>query len=93
MYERRDDPVRSRFVTPDDARAILSALRAGKELRILGMDGEWGLRATANGFVTWDHPAWGESIYGASAQKDDREEEALAILLPHDAASMREKLR
>lgn len=80
-------------MTRDEARAILSALRAGKELRILGMDGEWGLRATASGFVTWDHPAWGESIYGASAQKDVGEDEALEMLLPYEAASLGAKLR
>lgn len=80
-------------MTRDEALAFLATLRTGQELRILNMDGEWGLRATATGYVTWDHPAWGESIYGASAQKDVGEAEALALLAPYDAASLREKLR
>lgn len=77
----------------DEARALLDRIRDGRELRVLGMDGEWGIRATGAGLLAWDHPAAGESIYGASADVLLSEDEAIAMLASYDAAALRAHLR
>ena len=76
-------------MTEAEARALLGEIRGGRQLRVLNSDGEWGLRAAGAALITWDHPAFGESIYGAGAQQELGEEEALRMLLAYDAERMK----
>ena len=79
-------------VTAAEARAILGEIRSGKQLRVLNMDGEWGIRALASGaLVRWSTPA-GESSYGPPGEWTATEDEALAMLAVHDPVGMRARL-
>ncbi len=75
-------------MTEGEARALLEEIRGGRQLRVSNSDGEWGLRAAGAALITWDHPAFGESIYGAGAQQELSEEEALRMLVRYDAERM-----